>query len=240
LSHDYFLVTIKGIFCYGFYDLFFLEDDFMRKALLLLVCLLAYSCGPRYADFFPYHDNGTKKPSFTLLPVFNDTTNPIAQDFPIELSKAIRNRLKRNGKTYSPPVSVMLKELGNTNLKELAESHDLKPFSRFKGTDFVVLIETAECSVVPYKRGSIKPLYAADIDLPTAKVLTLGMRLQIINMKGIEPKVARMELVKSSHMMSPETIERATKGDKAALEMIRSRLARDLSTIIEETVCVKK
>ncbi len=220
--------------------IYFLEDILMKKALILAMCLVACACGPRYADFFPYYDNGTKKPSFTLLPVFNETKNPIVQDFPVELSKAVRNRLKRTGKTYSPPVAMMMRELGDTNLKELAESGDLNLFSRFKGTDFVVLMQTVDCSVVPYQRGTIKPLYMADVSPTTAKVLMIGVRLEIINMKGPQPKVARMELLKSNHMMSDYQIEQASRGDKAALEMIRSRLARDLAQKIEETVCVKQ
>ena len=217
----------------------------MKRSIFSTVCvaiiaLAATACAPRYADFFPYYDNGTKKPSFTMLPVYNETTNPLVSNFPVELSKAVRNRLKRTGKTFSPPVSQMMKELGSMTVKELSNSSDLKVFSRFKGTDFVVLIETVECNVVPYTRGTIKPIYVADIDHTTAKVLMLSMRLEIVNMKGQEPKVARMELIKSNHMVSQTTLDRAEAGDPAALEMIRSRLAFDLAKKIEETVCVKK
>ncbi len=92
----------------------------MYKKLLHYADLLATACAPRYADFFPYFDNGTKKPSFTLLPVFNETTNPLVSDFPQELSKAVRNRLKRLVKTYSPPIAQMQRELGGMSLKELS------------------------------------------------------------------------------------------------------------------------
>lgn len=212
----------------------------MYRAWIFVICLLVTACAPRYADFFPYYDNGTKKPSFTLLPVFNETTNPLVSDFPQELSKAVRNRLKRAGKTYSPPIGQMQRELGSMSLKELADAKDLKVFSRFKGSDFVVLIETVDCTVVPYQRGAVKPIYLANVDHQTAKVLMIAVRLEIINMKGKEPKVARMELVKSNHMISAEDFEKAESGDKNALEMIRSRLARDLVNKIEETVCIKK
>lgn len=211
-----------------------------KRLFVLLLAVAATACAPRYADFFPYFDNGTKKPSFTMLPVYNETTNPLVADFPQELSKAIRNRLKRHGKTYSPPLAQMQKELAGTSVKELAATSDLKQFLRFKGTDFVVLLETADCTVVPYKRGMVKPLYLANIDQNRAKVLMIAMRLEIINLKGAEPKVARMELVKSNHMVSDDELERAEAGDARALEMIRSRLAHDLAQKIEETVCVKK
>ncbi len=219
---------------------FSVKEYIMKRALLLLLCLLATACAPRYADFFPYFDNGTKKPSFTMLPVYNETDNKLVANFPVELSKAIRNRLKRTGKTYSPPVSQMLKELNGTSVKQLANSSDLTVFSRFKGTDFVVLIETVDCTVSPYVRGNFKPLYSADIDPEHAKVLSIGMRLEIINMKGRVPVSSRMELVKTNHMISDSELERAEKQDPRALELVRSRIAQQLAKQIEETVCVKR
>jgi len=212
----------------------------MKRALLVALCLVITACAPRYADFFPYFDNGTKKPSFTMLPVYNDTENPLVANFPVELSKAVRNRLKRTGKTYSPPISQMQKELNGTTVKQLMDSSDLSVFTRFKGTDFVVLMETVECTVSPYARGVFKPLFSADIDLQHALVLSVGMRLEIINMKGRVPVASRMELVKTNHMISPSELERAEKQDPRALELVRSRIAQQLAQKIEETVCVKK
>ncbi len=212
----------------------------MYKALLIAVMCAVSACQSRYADFFPYHDNGTKKPSFTLLPVVDDTHNPLLKGFSEELTKAVRNRLKRTGKTYSPPIAEMRRDLGSASAKELADTKDLKMFSRFKGSDFVVVLDTVDCQVVPYKRGTIKPLYPADIDHDTAKVLMIAMRLEIVDLKGKEPRIARMELVKSNHMITDEVLEQAEKGNMQALELVRSRLARDLANKIEETVCIKK
>lgn len=207
---------------------------------IALVCVLATACSPRYSDFFPYYDNGTKKPSLTLLPVYSETKSPIAADVPDDLTKAVRNRLKRSGKVYAPPIAQVQNELRHASLADLSRAGDLKQFMRFKGTDFVVAMDLVECKIVPYKRGTIKPLYLADVDEATAKVLQIAVRLKIVNIEGKEPKIARMELVQSNHMISEETAEKAQKGDKEVLEIIRSRLARDLFQKIEETVCVKK
>jgi hypothetical protein len=152
----------------------------------------------------------------------------------------VRNRLKRTGKLYSPPISQTQKELGAATVKELGNTSDLKLFNRFRGSDFVVVIETVESQVVPYKRGAFKPIYLANIQEEEAKVLQLAMRLKIVNIKGKEPKLARMELIRSNHMLSAQDLAKAEKGDLAVLEMVRSRLARDLAHKIEETVCVKK
>src|SRR5262249_19659842 len=161
-----------------------------------------------------YHDNGTKKPSFVLLPTYNETSNPetsnletcslLGQNFPEELTKAVRNRLKRTGKTYSPPLAKVQKEVAGVNFKELAQAKDLKVFSRFQDTDFVVLMGVVECAILPYKRGSIKPIYSANIDPLHAKVLMIAIRLEIVDMSANVPKLARIELVKSNHMISED------------------------------------
>jgi hypothetical protein len=165
----------------------------------------------------------------------------MATGVPDDLSKAVRNRLKRAGKVYIPPIAQMQNELRHVSVRDLATTSDIKLFNRFKGTDFVVLMDLVECQLLPYKRGAFKPLYiSAEVDEATAKVLQIGVRLKIINIEGKEPKVARMELVRSNHMLSHELAEKAASGNKEALEMVRSRLSRDLFDKIEETVCVKK
>ena len=212
----------------------------MYMALIVALSVLVAACAPRYADFFPYYDNGTKKPSVTLLPVYDEVHSPLFDDFADQMTKAVRNRIKRPGKIYCPPQAQVDKELRDVSLKELAATRDLNLFTRFRGTDFVVMMDVADIHVAPYKRGAFKPLYISAINENDAKVLHVAIRLKIVNLKGKEPKVARMEQVVSNHMISPEQLERAQKGDKEVLEMIRSRLARDLSQKIEETVCVKK
>lgn len=212
----------------------------MYAIFFALFCVLTAACAPRYADFFPYYDNGTKKPSVSLFSVYNDTEIPFAGNFPVELSKGVRNRMKRAGKIYCPPIAQTQKEMGAATVKELTTTADLKLFSRFRGTDFAVCMELVECKVVPYKRGAFKPIYLANIDEDDAKVVSIATRLKIVNLKGKEPKLARMELVKSNHMISNEELKSAEKGNRGALELVRSRLARDLAQKIEETVCVKQ
>jgi hypothetical protein len=207
--------------------------------LAAIVCLFC-GCSPRYSDFYPYHDNGTKKPSLTLLPLLDETNNPLAAELPVMLTKAVRNRIKRQGKMYIPPPDKMQKVLKTVSIKELAETHNLKQFSAFQGTDFVVVMELSECQVVPYKRGTIKPLYIANIDERSAKVLMLAVRLKIVQISGKEPKIVRQELVRSNHMVTDEQMAHASKGYPEALEMVRSRLSRDIAQKIEETICVKK
>lgn len=205
----------------------------------LLICLFS-GCSPRYSDFYPYYDNGTKKPSLVLLPLTTDVQSPLANDMQDMLTRSVQNRIKRDGKMYIPPQDKMQKVLKTITLKDLADSHDPKRFLAFQGVDFVVSMELSDCQVLPYKRGAFKPIYIADIKERDAKVLVLAVRLKIVQLSGKEPKIVRQELVKSNHMVTQEQINKALKGDAQAIEMMRSRLARDLAHKIEETICIKK
>jgi hypothetical protein len=205
----------------------------------LLIALFS-GCSPRYSDFYPYYDNGTKKPSLTLLPMIDEAKNPLAANLAPQLSKAVRNRIKRVGKMYIPPPEKMQNALRVVSLKELAATHNLKQFLAFQGSDFVVVTELSEFQVVPYKRGQIKPLYIQNLDPREAKVLMMAVRLKIIQLSGKEPRVVRQELVRSNHMLSLQQVASLSKGDEDTIDMVRSRLSRDLAEKIEETICVRQ
>lgn len=198
---------------------------------LVLFCLAFGSCSTRYSDFFPYYDNGTKKPFLTLLPAYNSV--PGEDGFTDALSKQIRNRLKRNGKVYCPPEELANRVLRTVSLKELAHTSTLSLFQKFQGSDYVCLVELTEYKIVPYKRNTITPLYIASLPDEAARVLMIAARLNIVDIRGATPKFVRQELVHSNHMIPLDPNE-------VNLNMVRSRFARDLEEKIEQTVCVKK
>ncbi len=205
----------------------------MKRGLLVLLCLIFAACSARYADFFPYHDNGTKKPFVTLLAVCDDSEQPKPDSFCPQLSKQVRNRLKRHGKVYCPPDELAQKILSQYSLSDLAHTSDLELFTKFKGSDYVCLIDLIRYETVPYKRNTISPLYLTNIPDQDARVLMIAARLNIVDISGSVPKFVRQEVVESNHMISSDPRE-------VNLDMIRSRFARDLEEKIEQTVCVKK
>lgn len=202
--------------------------------LYLILTVLAFAgCSSRYADFFPYHDNGTKKPFVTLLPVYDEIQDAKSEQFCDLIGRQVRNRLKRRGKVYCPPEALDRKVLQSQPLEELAHASNLEPFKKFKGSEYVCLVNVIEYSTVPYKRNTISPLYLADIDHREARVLMIAARLNIIDIRGPVPKFVRQEVVHSNHMIALDPNE-------VNMDMVRSRFARDLEEKIEQTVCVEK
>lgn len=211
----------------------FYEDLTMQFILLLIVSFFVGGCSARYADFFPYHDNGTKKPFVTLLPTYNASQVEGSEEIARPLTKQIRNRLKRKGKVYCPPEELALRTLRSVSLEELAHTKEIELFKKFTGTDYVCLMELAEYKITQYKRNMFNPLYIASIPEESADVLMLAVRVHIVDVRDSPAKYVRQELVQSNHMIPRDFAE-------ANIDMVRSRLARDIAEKIEQTVCVKK
>jgi hypothetical protein len=115
----------------------------------------------------------------------------------------------------------------------LADDTSLKLFKKFQGSDYVCLMELVSVTNNPYKRGAFTPLYSAQIPLEEARVLSIAVRMKIIDIRPKTPKIVRQELVESNHMvvmpLSPN-----------ARELVQSRLSRDLAHKIEDTLCLRK
>jgi len=195
--------------------------------------LFVASCAPRYADFFPYYDNGTKKPFVSLLPVYNSLGTAQTEAFAQNLSKQIRRKLKTTGKVYCPPESIDARVLESVPLSELVQTASLDVFKRFQGSDYVTTMDLIEYQIVPYKRQTITPLYIANLADDQAQVLKIALRFSIIDIRGQVPKYARQEIVHSNHMIPLDA-------NQANFDMVRSRLARDMEEKIERTVCTLK
>jgi hypothetical protein len=216
---------------------------------LLGLMVLFTGCTSRYSDFFPYYDNGTKKPSIVLLPVAIDSKSLKDKDpfvdskilrdpetcsrFCETLTKSIRNRVKRKGTIYAPPEVQMKKILQNVSLDALSEDTSLALFKKFQGSDYVCLMELVDISLLPYKRGAFTPLYFAQIDPQEAKVLSLAVRMKIVDIRPTIPKIVRQELIQSNHMV----LAPVSTNDK---ERIQSRLSRDMAKKVEDLLCLKK
>lgn len=205
----------------------------MHFVTLFVVAFLLSACTQRYADFFPYHDNGTKKPFVTLLPTYNANQSKGSEEISQSLTKQVRNRLKRNGKIFCPPEELANKVLQTIPIEELVRANEMELFKKFPNTDYICTIELAEYKIVPYKRNKISPLYLADLPADAADVLMLAARLNIVDIRSSVPKFVRQEIVQSNHMI-------AKNPEIQNISMIRSRLARDLAEKIEKAVCVKK
>jgi hypothetical protein len=214
---------------------------FMYALIITLMIALCSGCAPRYSDFFPYTDDGRKKPSLTLLPVYDGLADHEGAGFSAELSQSVYNRIKRRGELFIPPQASMKKALASLPEKKLFATQELKIFRRFAPTDYVCLMELKEYRVLPYKRGTVKPIYLANLPEEEARVLSIEVKLRIIDIREPDPKIIHQEVVQSNHMISKAAFEPGSStAHSSSVEQVRSRLARDLAEKIEETLCLNK
>ena len=128
----------------------------LRVLFSVLTLLLVSSCGPRYGDFYPCHDDGTVKPRIVLLPI-TDVSGQC--DMAQELMQDIRYKLMDRGDLYVYPeesVNNQLAKMGNVPCFGL----DISFARQFGGADFVVATELVECRSDLYGNveGQICPL----------------------------------------------------------------------------------
>jgi hypothetical protein len=207
-------------------------------AIILLLCCALFGCSPQYSDFFPYTDRGIKKPSLTLLPIYDSTDGSAGSNFSTELYQSTYNRIRGKGVLFIPPQQNMKRILATMQGQNLFASSDLSVLKRFSGTDYVCLMEVLDYRVAPYKRGTIKPLYIADLPEEHACVLSIEVKLKIVDMRSNVPKIVRQEVVESNHMISTTAFDEDSNAHASSLEQVQSRLARDLTDKIEETLCL--
>ncbi|MDB6080749.1 MAG: hypothetical protein JWO53_21 [Chlamydiia bacterium] len=211
----------------------------MIRLCVLLLSLVCAGCKPQYADFFPYHDDGTAKPHVAFIPVINGCSSKLPWNVPQELTNDIRTRLMKDGDLFLVRNEDVKKQLTNLSENELSVSKDLMPFLFFQPAHFVVILELVDFKEVPYKRGAIKPLYVAHIDQDQAQVLVMKLRLRVIDIRGGEPKMIRQEIIESNHMMVKNALSESLKVRNSAafasspVGLAQARLARDVTQKIE-------
>jgi hypothetical protein len=74
---------------------------------------------------------------------------------------------------------------------------------RFPYSDFVVAIELLEHSSVPIAKGCLSPAFPAQANRCNT-VLQMRARLRIIDLRGIEPRILRQEIVNGDYFIPEE------------------------------------
>lgn len=164
------------------------------KQLLLAFCLCvtATACGPRYADYYPYHEDGRVKPSVVMLPIQDKSDSGLKWNLSDELNQNMTYRLLDSGNLY------VLQ--GNVSADTDCFSRDLNFAKQGNKADFVVAMELIEHRTEPYERGKITPLYLIH-NRECDSVLLMKMRVRIIDTRSQQPVVVLQEIHQSNHML---------------------------------------
>lgn len=165
----------------------------LRIALCFVVALLTSACGgPRYVDFFPYHDDGTVKPRVVMLPVMDASAVHLPWDLAKEMNSGIRYELMNEGILFVASPSEM--QEGLTKLGKVNFFLDEPLLARtFCNEDFVVLVEIIEHDYQTY--GCADDPVTPNAYASCQARLTVKMRVRIIDVRSGCPRVVLQEVI---------------------------------------------
>lgn len=208
----------------------------------LFLMIVAVACGPRYVDYFPYHDNGCPKPRVALMPVIDSSQSGLPWSISEELSQSIYYSLMDSGELYV----LTPKEVGpGWQKKDTIDffGTDTSFTNDFCNADFIVAMELIEHSTAPCDAVDITGRSFPGCH-PIGNVLTLRMRVKILDIRGDKPRVALYEIVKSGYTIKPScynvdysqsgwgTVEFST----TPCAVVHRRMVQNISTRIEQAI----
>ena len=216
----------------------------MRRILSTLLLLLVITgCGPRYVDYFPYHDDGTPKPRIALISVVDSSGYKLPWNLSREFTQEIKDELVGNGDVYllsQREMDVDLTKLGTIDFfnKEISWA------KCFCDADYAVALEFIEHNVIPYDQMTEDSL-CTDKCARHSAVLSMKMRVKIINTRMPScPQVVLHEILTCNqvipwqrNLVDYETNCWGSENFFATpLGMAHQRLITDISCRIRETV----
>lgn len=196
-----------------------------RILFLLLTLFTVSSCGPRYGDFYPCHDDGTIKPHVVLLPI-TDVSGQC--DMAQELMQNIRYQLMDRGDLYIYPEEIVNQQLNKTGHVPYF-GLDLSYARQFGGADFVVATELVECRCDLY--GNVEDKCMPP-HLQRKNLLIVKLRVRIIDLRCDEPRIVLQEMM-TKNLLIPNRKASGIEVDLSCFREASSRLANDFVQRLE-------
>lgn len=208
-------------------------SNMLRILLIIVTTLLTTACsGPRYVDYFPYHDDGTPKPRVALMPIIDSTHSCLDWSLSDEIFEGIRYEFMNSGNFYlmSP------REVGPAWNKAIESDYtgsDLSFAAGFKNSDFVIILELIDRSVTPCMTTQL-----------ANRTLTTSVRIKVVDIRCDCPRIVLYEVFKSSYMTTPSHGDIDGNGvcwgtpayGKTCCGLAHQRLVRSLSQRLEEVI----
>jgi hypothetical protein len=174
----------------------------MRSLILVLssAALLCGGCGRNYRDTTLYQLSGKQKPIVAVLPVIDNTPkNDLRWDLSRELTDEIRKRVYDSKKIY------LLREGGNLEIARLLSTPNPQAISpvaieSLGAAEFAVVAEIIEQEEERFGVGH--RAVAHPIRSEVGAVLSLALRVRVIDMRHEIPKVILQEVVNHDFVIS--------------------------------------
>ncbi len=211
----------------------------MSRMILSFCFMILCSCAREYSDFFPTHEDGTLKPSCVIVPTITDNSMKNGARFAHQFTGDVMQLLKSHGKIFVPR-NVDTSSIQNVQfLRHVMTKKNLDLLKKYRPSRFVIFMELLDYKIFPYKRGQVKPIFIKG-DIPNdPRVLSLRLRLVIVDIRNKVPIVIRQEIIHSNHVVSDRTLQAndkaLEKGQFASsyYEIALKELSRQVSSTIE-------
>lgn len=170
----------------------------LQIVLSLLVTIMAVGCGPRYVDYFPYHDDGRPKPKVVIIPVVNTCDNVVPWDISKELTAGIRYEIMDNGELF-----LFSEEEVNSKLAQMGEvdffTKEAVFAQNFCEADFVVMIEFMD-----QKYCDEYTVAGCPVPFSPCREVVLKTRVKVIDLRSRCPRIVQQEILSDTYLVTPE------------------------------------
>lgn len=173
---------------------------------LALVCV---ACGgPRYVDYFPYHDDGRPKPKVAVVTLKDACRSNANWEFSEEMAEGLYCDLMESGQLY-----VMAQGEVSASSEKRAQydflTIDQTFATDFCDADFVAVLELIQHGVVPYD-----PCSKTEVTDPRGKAclqaISIQVRVKVVDVRCPTPRTVLCEVIKSLYPLDvcvrPESI----------------------------------
>ena len=206
----------------------------------LSLILLFTGCKRSYEDFYPYSDQGVKKPAVVVLPLVISPAikQASAPDAMMSLYRAMYSDLCRRGTLYMPRYGSLMSRLERLDERCITPiwSTQQIPWLRLRPFNYIAAIELIDCSFMPYDGDSSLE------EKSKAMLLTCILRVALFERKSDnEGKLIRLETVQRKMACSKrdafeeDPLRLFHQPGSVPYRMI-SWLARDSASYIESSI----
>jgi hypothetical protein len=171
----------------------------LRVLLTVLVSMMAFGCGPRYADFFPCHDDGSSKPKVVLIPIKDCSNASLPWDSSESMSLAINYDIMCRGELFLFSQYEVQKNLNQMGPIDFCTDEETLS-KQFCEADFIVLLELLEQTPAPFTQ-TCAPANSIVLKYPCDTKYTMKMRVKIIDARPRCPRIALQEVIVHNYLM---------------------------------------
>ncbi len=168
------------------------------KKYVIAVCLalVSMACGgPRYVDYFPYHDDGRPKPKVAVVALKDACQSNINWEFSEELAQGLYCDLMEGGQLYVLSQGDVEAPNGKRAQYDFT-TIDAAFATDFCEADFVAVLELIDHAVVPYD-----PCTKTEVSNPKGKsclqAILTNVRVKVVDVRCSTPRIVLCEVIKS-------------------------------------------